>query len=131
MAQALRLAERGRASTHPNPRVGCVIVKNGKLIAEGFHERAGDRHAEINALREAGDKARGAEVFVTLEPCCHTGRTGPCTQALLVHKPHKVWVAMQDPNPLVGFALKNLGRRPLGFLQSEELIGNIHRRHDG
>lgn len=124
MAQALRIAERGRTSTHPNPRVGCVIVKNGKLIAEGFHERAGDRHAEINALREAGDKARGAEVFVTLEPCCHQGRTPPCTQALLTHKPQKVWVAMQDPNPLVaGKGIAQLRKAGIevevGLLQDE------------
>jgi diaminohydroxyphosphoribosylaminopyrimidine deaminase/5-amino-6-(5-phosphoribosylamino)uracil reductase len=101
MTQALRLAERGRASTQPNPRVGCVIVQKGKVVGEGFHERAGEMHAEIHALRQAGDKARGAEVFVTLEPCCHQGRTGPCTQTLIANRPHKVWVAMQDPNPLV------------------------------
>jgi len=101
MTQALRLAEQGRATTHPNPRVGCVVVQKGKIVGEGFHARAGEMHAEIHALREAGEKSRGAEIFVTLEPCCHTGRTGPCSTAVIAAKPHKVWVAMQDPNPLV------------------------------
>jgi diaminohydroxyphosphoribosylaminopyrimidine deaminase/5-amino-6-(5-phosphoribosylamino)uracil reductase len=101
MAQALRLAEMGRATTHPNPRVGCVIVQKGKVVGEGFHARAGEMHAEIQALRAAGDKSHGAEIFVTLEPCCHQGRTGPCVTSVIAAKPHKVWVAMQDPNPLV------------------------------
>jgi diaminohydroxyphosphoribosylaminopyrimidine deaminase/5-amino-6-(5-phosphoribosylamino)uracil reductase len=101
MAQALRLAERGRTTTHPNPRVGCVIVKDGVVIGEGFHARAGEPHAEVHALRKAGDKAKGADVFVTLEPCCHHGRTPPCTEALMAAGVRKVWVAMQDPNPQV------------------------------
>ncbi len=101
MAQALRLAEQGRSTTHPNPRVGCVILNKGKVVGEGFHERAGEMHAEIRALRAAGEKSRGAEVFVTLEPCCHQGRTGPCVPTLIAARPQKVWVAMQDPNPLV------------------------------
>lgn len=101
MARALRLAERGRYTTHPNPRVGCVIVRDGVVIGEGFHERAGEPHAEVHALRAAGDRARGAEMFVTLEPCSHHGRTPPCVEAVVAAGLSKVWVAMQDPNPLV------------------------------
>lgn len=101
MAQALRLAERGRYTTFPNPRVGCVIVRDGKPIGEGWHRRAGEAHAEVHALRGAGDKARGAELFVTLEPCSHQGRTPPCANALIAAGVRKVWVAMQDPNPRV------------------------------
>lgn len=129
MTQALRLAERGRASTHPNPRVGCVIVRNGKIVGEGFHERAGEAHAEVHALRAAGDKAKGADVFVTLEPCCHQGRTGPCTQSVIAAHPHKVWIAMQDPNPLVagkGIALlRKAGIEvEVGLLQDEAIALN-------
>ncbi len=101
MARALRLAERGRTGTHPNPRVGCVIVKDGVVVGEGWHQRAGEPHAEVHALREAGERARGAEVFVTLEPCSHHGRTPPCADALVQAGVAKVWAAMQDPNPLV------------------------------
>jgi len=101
MARALELAARGRTTTQPNPRVGCVIVQDGAVVGEGWHERAGLAHAEINALQAAGDNARGADVFVSLEPCCHYGRTGPCTEALKTAGVRKVWVAMQDPNPKV------------------------------
>lgn len=101
MARALRLAERGRYGTHPNPRVGCVIVKDGDVVGEGWHQRAGEPHAEVHALREAGERAHGAEVFVTLEPCSHHGRTPPCADALVQAGVAKVWAAMQDPNPLV------------------------------
>lgn len=101
MAQALRLAERGSATTQPNPRVGCVIVKDGIVVGEGFHARAGEPHAEVLALRMAGEKAKDAELFVTLEPCCHHGRTPPCTDALIAAGVRKVWIAMQDPNPQV------------------------------
>ena len=101
MARALRLAERGRATTQPNPRVGCVIVKDGAIIGEGFHERAGEPHAEVHALRAAGERAKGADVFVTLEPCCHHGRTPPCADALIAAGVRKVWIAMQDSNPKV------------------------------
>lgn len=101
MARALQLAERGRYSTSPNPRVGCVLVKHGQLIAEGWHQYAGEGHAEVNALALAGENAIGATAYVTLEPCSHQGKTGPCSQALIDAGVSRVVVAMQDPNPLV------------------------------
>jgi len=101
MAQALRLAERGLYTTMPNPRVGCVLVKNGEVVGEGWHIRAGQAHAEINAMQAAGDNARGATAYVTLEPCSHTGKTGPCSHALVAAGVVRVVYAMEDPNPLV------------------------------
>jgi len=101
MARALQLAERGLCTTSPNPRVGCVLVKDGKNIGEGWHERAGEPHAEVHALRAAGKAARGATAYVTLEPCSHHGRTPPCADALIAAGVNRVVVAMQDPNPLV------------------------------
>ena len=101
MAQALRLAERGLWSTDPNPRVGCVIVRDGEIVGEGWHQVAGEPHAEIHALRMAKDKAAGSTCYVTLEPCCHYGRTPPCTDALIKAGITRVVVAMTDPNPLV------------------------------
>lgn len=101
MALALQLARKGLYSTHPNPRVGCVIVKDGELIGEGWHVRAGEPHAEVHALRQAGDRARGATAYVTLEPCSHHGRTPPCAEALVNAGVGRVVAAMQDPNPQV------------------------------
>jgi diaminohydroxyphosphoribosylaminopyrimidine deaminase / 5-amino-6-(5-phosphoribosylamino)uracil reductase len=101
MAQALQLAERGLYSTSPNPRVGCVLVKEEALIAEGWHERAGEPHAEVHALRAAGELAKGATAYVTLEPCSHHGRTPPCADALIAAGIARVVIAMQDPNPQV------------------------------
>jgi len=101
MAHALQLAERGLYTTSPNPRVGCVIVKDGVMIGSGWHQQAGQPHAEIHALREAGDAARGATAYVTLEPCSHHGRTPPCAEALIAAGVARVVVAMQDPNPQV------------------------------
>jgi diaminohydroxyphosphoribosylaminopyrimidine deaminase/5-amino-6-(5-phosphoribosylamino)uracil reductase len=101
MAHAFRLAERGLYTTMPNPRVGCVLVKEGRIIAEGWHERAGEAHAEVNALRAAGENARGATAYVSLEPCSHTGKTGPCSQALIEAGIARLVYAMEDPNPLV------------------------------
>ena len=101
MAQALHLAERGCYTTSPNPRVGCVLVKDGKLLAEGWHERAGEPHAEVHALRVAGAAAKGATAFITLEPCSHHGRTPPCADALIAAGVTRVVIAMQDPNPQV------------------------------
>lgn len=102
MARALTLAQRGLYGTDPNPRVGCVLVKDGRIVGEGWHIRAGKEHAEVNALRLAGEKARGATAYITLEPCYHYGRTPPCTQALLRAGVARVVAAMEDPNPLVG-----------------------------
>lgn len=97
MAQALRLAERGLFTTQPNPRVGCVIVRGAVVIGQGFHARAGEPHAEVFALREAGDRARGATAYVTLEPCAHHGRTPPCADALIRAGVARVVVAVGDP----------------------------------
>lgn len=104
MARALRLAEKGLYTTTPNPRVGCVIVHDGNIVSEGWHERAGGPHAEVVALERAGSAAKGATVYVTLEPCNHQGRTGPCTEALLQAGVGRVVVAMADPNPQVSGA---------------------------
>ncbi|MEA9588875.1 bifunctional diaminohydroxyphosphoribosylaminopyrimidine deaminase/5-amino-6-(5-phosphoribosylamino)uracil reductase RibD [Xanthomonas sp. WHRI 10064A] len=108
MAQALRLAERGAYTTRPNPMVGCVIVRDGVCVGEGFHQRAGGPHAEVFALRAAGERARGATAYVTLEPCAHYGRTPPCALALIEAGVARVVAAMADPFPQVnggGFAL--------------------------
>lgn len=101
MARALELAARGLFTTTPNPRVGCVIVRDGKVIGEGWHVRAGEAHAEVHALAMAGESARGATAYVTLEPCSHHGRTPPCADALVQAGVQRVVVAMSDPNPLV------------------------------
>lgn len=101
MAQALRLAERGMYTTSPNPRVGCVIVNNGMVVGEGWHARAGQAHAEVHALQQAGDRARSATAYVTLEPCSHHGRTPPCADALIAAGVARVVAAMRDPNPKV------------------------------
>jgi len=101
MARALQLAARGLYTTDPNPRVGCVLVNDGEVVGEGWHQRAGGPHAEIVALQQAGERARGAVCYVTLEPCSHHGRTPPCAQALIDAAVAEVVVAMQDPNPVV------------------------------
>ena len=101
MARALRLARRGLYTTQPNPRVGCVLVRDGRVVGEGWHQRAGGPHAEVLALRAAGAQAREATAYVTLEPCCHHGRTPPCTEALIEAGVAEVVVAMEDPNPRV------------------------------
>ena len=109
MARALQLAKKGVGSTSPNPNVGCVLVKNGEMIAEGWHEKAGQPHAEINALQQAGNNAEGSTAYVTLEPCCHHGKTPPCTDALIKAKVSRVVAAMVDPHSRVaGQGLKIL-----------------------
>jgi diaminohydroxyphosphoribosylaminopyrimidine deaminase/5-amino-6-(5-phosphoribosylamino)uracil reductase len=107
MARALQLARRGRYTTHPNPRVGCVLAKAGAIVGEGYHRRAGEPHAERRALAAAGTEAQGATAYVTLEPCCHHGRTPPCSDGLIEAGVKRVIAAMPDPNPKVagqGFA---------------------------
>jgi diaminohydroxyphosphoribosylaminopyrimidine deaminase/5-amino-6-(5-phosphoribosylamino)uracil reductase len=101
MTRAVELAARGLETTHPNPRVGCVIVHGGEIVGEGWHERAGEPHAEVNALRAAGPRAVGATAYVTLEPCSHHGRTPPCVDALIAARVARVIFAAQDPNPRV------------------------------
>lgn len=124
MARALQLAEKGLNTTTPNPRVGCVLVKDGEIVGEGWHEKAGGPHAEVHALRAAGVQAQGAAAYVTLEPCSHHGRTPPCAAALIEAKVAKVVAAMQDPNPLVagnGLSMLELAGIPTacGLLEQE------------
>jgi diaminohydroxyphosphoribosylaminopyrimidine deaminase/5-amino-6-(5-phosphoribosylamino)uracil reductase len=139
MARALELAARGLYTTDPNPRVGCVLVRDGRVVGEGWHERAGEPHAEVHALRAAGERARGATAYVTLEPCCHHGRTPPCTQALIQAGVTRVVSAMSDPNPRVAdqghTELVQAGiRSETGLLRAEaERLnpGFISRMHRG
>jgi diaminohydroxyphosphoribosylaminopyrimidine deaminase/5-amino-6-(5-phosphoribosylamino)uracil reductase len=124
MARALELARKGWYSTHPNPRVGCVIVRDGQVVGEGWHVRAGEPHAEVHALRAAGELARGATAYVTLEPCSHHGRTPPCADALVNAGVARVVAAMQDPNPEVaGRGLQRLAQAGIevgsGVLEGE------------
>ncbi|WP_045826409.1 bifunctional diaminohydroxyphosphoribosylaminopyrimidine deaminase/5-amino-6-(5-phosphoribosylamino)uracil reductase RibD [Teredinibacter turnerae] len=128
MQQALRLAEAGLNTTTPNPRVGCVLVKDGVVIGEGYHHRAGEPHAEVNALNSVSDRQQlaGATAYVTLEPCSHTGKTGPCADALLDAGIDRLVYAMEDPNPLVaGRGLNKLQRAGVvvdGPLLEEEAL---------
>lgn len=129
MTLALRLAEQGLYTTQPNPRVGCVIVKNQQIIGQGAHLKAGEPHAEVFALRQAGADAKGADAYVTLEPCNHHGRTPPCVNALIAAGVTRVIVAMQDPNPLVaGKGLQRLQAHGIqvetGLMQKEALALN-------
>lgn len=139
MARALRLAERGLYSTSPNPRVGCVLVKEGETLAEAWHQKTGEAHAEILALEIAAEKAKGATCYVSLEPCNHTGRTGPCSEALIEAGIARVVYAMEDPNPQVGGAgvarLREAGIEVDGPLMNQEAarinIGYVKRMATG
>ncbi len=102
MRRALALARRGEGRVEPNPMVGCVIARRGRIVGEGYHRRFGGPHAEVHALRAAGKRAAGSTVYVTLEPCCHHGKTPPCTDALIAAKVRRVVAAMRDPFPPVG-----------------------------
>ncbi len=106
--RAFALAERGRRTVSPNPLVGCVLVRDEEVVGEGWHARAGGPHAEIAALEQAGDRAAGSTAYVTLEPCAHTGRTGPCTDALIAAGVARVVAALADPNPLAAGGAKRL-----------------------
>jgi len=124
MKRALRLAEKGRGRTSPNPMVGTVLVKNGQVVGEGYHARAGEAHAEILALRQAGEEARGSTLYINLEPCIHYGKTPPCAPAVIEAKVRRVVIGMEDPNPLVtGRGLKSLQKAGLdveiGVLEKE------------
>ena len=130
MTQALAIAAQGLYTTSPNPRVGCVIVKNNQIIGQGAHLKAGEPHAEVHALREAGAQAQFADAYVTLEPCNHHGRTPPCVDALITAGVKRVVVAMQDPNPLVaGQGIARLRAQgitvELGLLAVEALALNV------
>lgn len=129
MAHALRVARQGLYTTTPNPMVGCVIIKNQQIIGEGAHLKAGEPHAEVYALLQAGSNAEGSELYVTLEPCSHLGRTGPCVDAVIAARPQRVIIAMQDPNPLVAGrgiqALRNAGIEvSVGVMAPEALALN-------
>jgi diaminohydroxyphosphoribosylaminopyrimidine deaminase/5-amino-6-(5-phosphoribosylamino)uracil reductase len=108
LARALELAERGRGTTHPNPLVGAVVVRDGEVVGEGWHQRKGEPHAEVNALRAAGERARGATLYVTMEPCAHHGSTPPCTEATLAAGVSRVVAGSLDPNPEAGGGLEVL-----------------------
>lgn len=126
MAHALRLAERGMYTTTPNPRVGCVLVKNDTIIGEGWHQYAGELHAEVHALQAAGKTAHGATAYLTLEPCSHHGRTPPCADALIQAGVARVVVAVQDPNPQVaGTGVKQL--RAAGITVDAGLMESVAR----
>src|SRR5208283_618303 len=99
MQHALALARQGTGLASPNPMVGCILVREGQIVGEGFHQYEKRDHAEIVALKSAGEKARGATMYVTLEPCNHTGRTGPCTEAIIAAGVQRVVAAIEDPNP--------------------------------
>jgi diaminohydroxyphosphoribosylaminopyrimidine deaminase/5-amino-6-(5-phosphoribosylamino)uracil reductase len=139
MAEALRLAEKGLYSASPNPRVGCVIVRDGEAVGAGWHETTGGPHAEVLALRAAGARARGATAYVSLEPCSHHGRTPPCTEALIAAGIARVVAAMQDPNPGVAggghAALRAAGIQVESGLMEDEArelnVGFVARMHRG
>jgi diaminohydroxyphosphoribosylaminopyrimidine deaminase/5-amino-6-(5-phosphoribosylamino)uracil reductase len=137
MARAIQLAERGRYTTDPNPRVGCVLVRDGQVVGESWHRRAGEPHAEPLALADAGERARGATVYVTLEPCSHHGRTPPCAEALIAAGVARVVCAMVDPNPRVaGRGVERLRQAGItvevGCLESEARALNpgFVKRHE-
>jgi diaminohydroxyphosphoribosylaminopyrimidine deaminase/5-amino-6-(5-phosphoribosylamino)uracil reductase len=135
MKRALTLARKGIGKTSPNPVVGCVIVKDGRMIGEGWHRQAGGHHAEVNALEMAGEEARGADVYVTLEPCSHTGKTPPCSNALIRAGIKRVVLGMRDPNPKVnGTGLAELQKAGIevicGLLEDEcRAINSAFIRH--
>jgi diaminohydroxyphosphoribosylaminopyrimidine deaminase/5-amino-6-(5-phosphoribosylamino)uracil reductase len=139
MGRALELAERGLSTTDPNPRVGCVVLRDDRTVGEGWHERAGEAHAEVMALAAAGASARGATLYVTLEPCSHQGRTPPCVDALVAAGVGRVVFAMQDPNPRVhgrgAEALRSAGIQVASGLMAGEAtelnVGFVKRMERG
>lgn len=139
MAQAIQLARKGLYTTHPNPRVGCVLVRDNTLVAEGYHKVAGEGHAEVNAIANANGDTQGCTAYVTLEPCSHQGKTGPCAKALIKAKVSRLVYGMQDPNPDVagrGLAmLKEAGIEVIGPVMETEALalnpGFIKRMTEG
>jgi diaminohydroxyphosphoribosylaminopyrimidine deaminase / 5-amino-6-(5-phosphoribosylamino)uracil reductase len=135
MRAALKLAKRGKGRTSPNPMVGALVVRDGRVVGQGYHHRAGEPHAEVLALRQAGDKARDATLYVTLEPCSHKGRTPPCAPQVIASGVTRVVAAMQDPNPKVsgsGFAiLKNAGIQVIsGVMEAEaRAVNDFYIKH--
>lgn len=131
MKRALSLAERGRGYVSPNPLVGAVIVKNGKIVGEGYHEKFGEAHAEVNALDKAGDNAAGTTLYVTMEPCVHHGKTGPCVEKILQSGIVRVVVGMKDPNPLVNGKGFNF-LRSKGITVSVDILNEeCHKLNEG
>ena len=131
MKRAIALAKKAKGKTFPNPMVGALVVKNGSILSEGYHKKAGTLHAEIIALRKAGTRARGADLYVSLEPCAHFGRTAPCVDSIVKYGIKRVFAAMKDPNPLVngkGFrVLRKKGIKVITGLCREE-AGRINSR---
>ena len=124
MRRALELARMGEGRTNPNPMVGCVVVKDGRIISEGYHEKYGEYHAERNALLRCGEDPAGADLYVTLEPCCHYGKTPPCTEIIIEKKISRVFIGNVDPNPKVaGGGVKILRKHGIevesGILEEE------------
>jgi len=130
LERALELAERGRGTTHPNPVVGAVIVRDGNVVGEGWHERKGEPHAEVNALAQAGEQARAATLFVTQEPCRHTGSTPPCTRALLEGGIGQVVAGSLDPNPEAGGGLEELRAAGVGVSLADGELGFRSRQQN-
>lgn len=123
LERALELAERGRGTTYPNPVVGAVVVRDGEVVGEGWHERKGEAHAEVKALAEAGEQARGATMFVTMEPCRHTGSTPPCTRAVLEAGVGQVIAGSLDPNPGAGGGLEELRAKGVEVSLADGVLG--------
>ena len=131
MRQALDLAAQGRGATSPNPMVGAVLVRDGEVVGRGFHTYPGVKHAETLALEQAGGKARGATLYVTLEPCSHVGRTGPCTDALMAAGVAQVVAAMEDPNPAVaGEGLRRLRAAGIDVIVPQEFAAEAQRLNE-
>jgi len=126
MQHAIRLAKKAKGKTYPNPLVGAVIVKSGRIIGEGYHKKAGKPHAEIIAIRKGGESVRGSELYVSLEPCAHYGKTPPCVNNIVQSGIKTVYVAIKDPNPLVsGNGLRKLREHGVkvktGFCKNEAM----------
>ena len=140
MRRALELAEKGQGSVHPNPMVGAVLVRNGRLVGEGFHRRYGGDHEEVEAMKRAGEKAIGSTLYVNLEPCAHYGKTPPCTEAVARAGIRRVVAAMRDPNPRVsgkGFQFLEAKENRISVvipvfskLSSAQTEPRFHHRHD-